>query len=330
MSNNHLFLSCDWGTTAFRLRLIDKNSLHIVAEHSNTNGIAAVFRQWQNSPQNATTRLAFYQSFILESIKQWEKTSLPTLNGVPIVLSGMASSTMGLMELPYRELPFSLDGSDLRIEKIAASSIFSHPMTLVSGAKSVTDVMRGEEIQLVGCAADTRLEAQVFIIPGTHSKHIFTRFDKAVSVATYMTGELFAVLSTHSILSNSIEKNGDFTEGSHRRAFEVGVHDSLERNPLNAFFQVRINTLFDKYTPSENYYYLSGLLIGLELKELIPQKNLNITLISNNVLTPQYLTALATLKIGQSLTVVNADEAIIKGHRKILDPSVKNLISKNF
>ena len=320
MSNDHLFLSCDWGTTAFRLRLIDKNSLNIVAEHSNANGIAAVFRQWQNSPQNATARLAFYQSFIAESIEILEKTSPKTLKGVPIVLSGMASSTMGLMELPYREMPFSLDGSDLRIEKIAASLIFPHPITLVSGAKSATDVMRGEEIQLVGCAADTRLEAQVFIIPGTHSKHIFTRFDKAVSVATYMTGELFAVLSTHSILSNSIEKNGDFTEGSHHRAFDAGLNDSLERNPLNAFFQVRIHTLLGKYTPSENYYYLSGLLIGLELKELIPQKSLNVTLISNNVLTPQYLTTLEILQIGQSLTVVNVDEAIIKGHRKILDP----------
>ena len=73
---------------------------------------------------------------------------------------------------------------------------------------------------------------------------------------------------------------------------------------------------------------------GKNLSEGLPfmlaQKNLNITLISNNILTPQYLTALETFRIGQSMKVVNADEAIIKGHRKILDPSVKNLISKDF
>ena len=318
MNKHHLFLSCDWGTSSFRLRLIHKTNFQIIAEQSNANGNAKVFQQWQNEENPTTFRLAFYQSFILQSIQQFEQKTNLSLKEVPLIISGMASSTIGMLELPYKKLPFSLSGSDLKIEKIAASTAFPYPTTLVSGVKSDSEVMRGEEIQLVGGAANTHIEKQVFIIPGTHCKHIFTQFDKAISFATYMTGELFQLLSTQSILTNSIEKSGDFTEKAHKKGFEKGLLDSLDNNPLNVFFRVRTNSLFEKCTKQENFYYLSGLLIGLELKELMPQKDLKVTLISNDILTPQYFTALNRLKIGKSLNVISVDKAIINGHYKIL------------
>jgi hypothetical protein len=67
--------------------------------------------------------------------------------------TGMVSSSMGMRELPYRELPLAIDGSALSVERVAARDDFPHALVLVSGVRSHDDVMRGEETQLIGACA---------------------------------------------------------------------------------------------------------------------------------------------------------------------------------
>src|SRR5690606_28804751 len=74
-----------------------------------------------------------------------------SLSGISVILSGMASSTIGLMDVPYKRLPFALDGSDLNIRALNEHS--ENPVIIISGACSESDVMRGEETKVLGCVS---------------------------------------------------------------------------------------------------------------------------------------------------------------------------------
>ena len=67
------FLSCDWGTSSFRLRLIDADSGSIISEIEDGDGIAAVYNSWQKSDLSTNERVSFYKKKILEKIKELEQ-----------------------------------------------------------------------------------------------------------------------------------------------------------------------------------------------------------------------------------------------------------------
>jgi 2-dehydro-3-deoxygalactonokinase len=176
--------------------------------------------------------------------------------------------------------------------------------------------MRGEETQLVGLYQLLHPAGNsLFILPGTHSKHIFLENDKVVSFNTYMTGEIFDILSAHSILNSSIEK-GDF-DALALAAFQKGVLKSVEKSSvLNALFMVRTNALFEKFSKNENYYFLSGLLIGAECNYLTDKKLDQIYICSSGMLFSLYLEAAKTLGISinsELLTDEMVDLALLKG-----------------
>ena len=89
-------------------------------------------------------RVAFYLAVVRQHVQQLEVAAETALAGVPMVISGMASSTIGMAELPYKPLPFAVDGSDLLIKTIAPTTDFPHSVLLISGVKSADDVMRGD------------------------------------------------------------------------------------------------------------------------------------------------------------------------------------------
>lgn len=311
------FLSCDWGTTAFRLRLIDTANCRVVEEEHTLQGIAATFQQWKKTGKSEEVRLFFYLDIINKHIKTIEKKTGTSLDEVPLIVSGMASSTIGMADLPYKDIPFSTDGSDLITHNIPASVGFNHNVTLISGARTEDDVMRGEETKLIGCTVGVSNKSNhLFIFPGTHPKHVHVENDKVTAFKTYMTGEVFDLLSTKSILSVSVAEGEGFKNLNNVEAFKKGVKDTLASNILHTCFLVRTNNVFNKLTRHENYYYLSGLLIGSELKDV---KNLtfsNIIIVGNEALTQYYITALNALDLPLTKTQ-GADEALIKGQLKI-------------
>jgi len=313
------FLSCDWGTSSFRLRLVELPGLRIIAESNSGNGIAMTFELWEQREKSENTRLSFYFDIVRQHIEMLEKKSGISLNDLPLIISGMASSTIGIIELSYKSFPFSADGSDLITKIIEADDKFLHKTVIISGAKTDDDAIRGEETELAGCYNDdVDGQEQIFVFPGTHSKHITVRKDKAIAVKTYMTGEFFELLSKKSILSVSIEKGTGLLHKKNQQCFEKAVMDSVQSNLLHSCFLVRTNHLFARFTRQENYYYLSGLLIGTEMKELMNECPSNITLVSNPTLSPYYETAFNILNKGKSiLKIQNADDAIVRGQFKI-------------
>ena len=310
------FISCDWGTSALRLRVVDMAAF-VQAEAVSDQGIFSTFNLWKQSGKQEDERLFFYQAILNQQIKKLEKQLSSSLDNVPLIVSGMASSNIGMLELPYKDVPFNSDGHDLQTRVIQPTDDFSHKILMISGIKTPNDVMRGEETQLIGCMNDDDKADQYFIFTGTHSKHVIVKNGKATDFKTYMTGEFFELLSKKSILSNVVEENNGLSNYIDLESFRKGVADSLHSNLLHNSFLVRTNLLLGKLSKKENYHYLSGLLIGTEMKELA-DKHEYINLVSNESLSPYYKAAFYLLNKSNSiLKIENADEALLRGQLKI-------------
>jgi len=308
--NESSFLSVDWGTTNLRIRWVQLPDFSVLKSRFSDLGVKNVFERFQTS--GLDDRVSFFLQFLLREIQAMEVT-LP--DACQVIISGMASSSIGMLELPYTSLPFYANGKELKVEKWLSDG-FPFPVSLISGVKSADDVMRGEETQLIGLFQGLNPSGNsLFILPGTHSKHIFLENDKVTSFNTYMTGEMFDILSKNSVLNKAIEK-GSWDESA-KSAFQYGVHVAIEKESvLNALFMVRTNVLFEKMGPRDNYFFLSGLLIGNECKYLMAKNLEQIYIFTSGILFYLYLEAANSLGISVKSNLLSEeifDQALLKG-----------------
>ncbi|MGV3556812.1 2-dehydro-3-deoxygalactonokinase [Larkinella arboricola] len=315
-------LCCDWGTSSFRLRLIDSATYQLIEELIGQQGVATVFDAWKNAGEkNGISREQFFRENLKRQIEILANKTALNLDQIPVAVSGMASSSIGMEEIPYGTLPFAMDGSQASVRHIEADETFPHELILISGVKSQEDVMRGEETQLIGLTALLDREGQrpsdaIFIFPGTHSKHMYVQGGQLLNFETYMTGEVFNLMATSSILKDSVELSrlDDFSAGN-LAAFRAGVQEA-EPSLLNRLFTVRTNQLFGKINKQQNAFYLSGLLIGAELKPLREKQNWQLVLCSGTNLFSFYQQAINDLNLADRTTVIPAevvDQAAIVG-----------------
>lgn len=309
------FLSCDWGTTNFRIRLIDITTGVIIAGITTSEGIQKTYNDWQLASKSPEERLSFYQSRIAAAIQELQISYGHSLQNIPVVISGMASSSIGMMELPYKQIPVNLSTLNLEHAVMEATEKFNHTTLLISGIKSNDDVMRGEETKIFGCFQEAERHKQLFIIPGTHPKHVVTEGSNLTSFSTFMTGEMFNLLSTQSILKTSVEEESFVNK--HATAFEAGVIKGASSNILHSLFTTRTNQLFNRYNKADNYFYLSGLLIGHELKEISNSDFTAIHLVSTKTMEQMYITALEVVLPNQQIQIIDSDQALIMGQLKI-------------
>jgi 2-dehydro-3-deoxygalactonokinase len=172
----------------------------------------------------------------------------------PMLLSGMVGSNRGWIEAPYVRCPAdagALAGGLMRAEGAA----------IVPGVRDAEDVMRGEEVQLLGAVAAGLLAPDgPACLPGTHAKWARMAGGAIAGFRTVMTGEVFALLRQHSILSAQLK--GPVHPGL---AFAQGVARALERDELLAdLFAVRARFLLDGIEDPASY--ASGLLIGSDVR----------------------------------------------------------------
>jgi 2-dehydro-3-deoxygalactonokinase len=306
------FISCDWGTSAFRLRLVDTGNQQTHAEVKTNEGIADTYQQWLATARPESERLNFYRRKLSDATS---RLSGDFPKNTPIVLSGMASSSMGLAELPYQSFPFSWDAARLPVRRINEDENFSHPLYLVSGFKTESDVMRGEESMLLGCEV-TDNDERIFIFPGTHSKHVFVRNKSGEDFKSYMTGEIFNLLSEKSILRHAVESGPD------EKSFAEGLRAGFNGNLLHQAFMVRTRQLLHNADPVSGYQFLSGLLIGTELGQLKDNK-FPVFLVCTERFKEAYHTGLKMMNDGREIIYVNADEALLNGHGKIAEHFIK-------
>lgn len=301
--NSNTLLCCDWGSSSLRLSLVRLEDQVILHSHNQAAGIAQTFRDWRQA--KGRSRPDHYFSVLRRAVDQLSKESGYPLDRTPILISGMASSSIGIKELPYATLPFDLNGGHIVMEQFEPSDGLPHPVWLISGVRSEQDVMRGEEIQAIGLARLLGSENGVYILPGTHSKHILIENDRILDFKTYMTGELFQATSRHTMLQASVAEAPDGELKKNEHYFAKGVEKAQIYNYLHGLFTVRTNELLHQFTPSQNFYYHSGLHIGYELKALSTlAPNLRIFLCGDRQLTPYYERAFHILGWTERLTII--------------------------
>jgi len=268
------FLSCDWGSSSFRLRWV-RGEDEVVRELSAPAGVRSLYDEAaRRGLRSEPERAPIFENYLRDRLEALLAPA-PPVQPLPLFISGMASSSVGWRELPYARVPFPLDGSGV----VTAPLGWNAPRwvaatTLVSGVATAADMMRGEETEIIGLISAPALAAHrensVLILPGTHSKHVTIVNGAVVDWRTYMTGELFDVLSAHSLLRASVDLPArDFEAPDHRAAFEEGARLAREGGVSGALFRVRTRAVLGRRPPAENTWFLSGVLIGGELAALV-------------------------------------------------------------
>ncbi|OOG45446.1 2-dehydro-3-deoxygalactonokinase [Rhodanobacter sp. C01] len=185
---------------------------------------------------------------------------------LPRLACGMVGSRQGWLEVPYMDLPADTAQLGSAVRSLRAKDGLD--VHIVSGLRNpqVADVMRGEETQLLGALAlrPALIPDSTWILPGTHSKWARVRDGAVTDFCTLMTGELFALLRQHSILCAG---SGDAAVDPD--AFARGViaaRDSGSAGAFSRLFSARASMLDGALAPDAVPEYLSGLLIGEELR----------------------------------------------------------------
>ena len=252
-----------------------------------------------------------------ESLAAW----LPAL-GAPVdchvVMSGMVGSAFGWQEAPYL-------GPDVPLEALPQHLVHleGHPQRYivpgycVRGVAGQPDVMRGEETQLLGAVA-MGLRNGWFVLPGTHSKWVLLRDGRVEQLRTYMTGELFALLSTNGTLAAAAQPAGTEPLWS-QPAFADGVAAGAPGALAHQLFACRARVVTGTMPASQALAYLSGLLIGSELQDVLQDLDKSgsdqFHLIGSPALAEAY--QVAARQLGSALNLLSPREVILSGFHYI-------------
>jgi 2-dehydro-3-deoxygalactonokinase len=250
-------LALDWGTSSLRAFLMHDGK--VTETRSSAHGIQHLPLPGVPGYEKAFAEIAG------DWVKQW-----PNL---PIVACGMVGSAQGWKEAPYVRCPAdikTLAGQSIAVPSGLGPDILIAPGVLFDEPDELPDVMRGEEIQIAGALLMNPQWAvrSCMLLPGTHSKWAQIENGKIVRYATYLTGELFAVLSKHSILGRLMPAESEGKKDTDAAAFELGLATARASGPgdfTHQIFGTRTLGLTGRVPPAGLADYLSGLLIGHEL-----------------------------------------------------------------
>ena len=262
-------IAIDWGTSSLRGARLDHRG-RVLEERSSAQGILNVPRD-----QFAT---------VLEALcADW-----PRPEGSVTLISGMAGSKQGWVEAPYCPCPAGFDEIAGKLKWVEPHRIAIVPGLCCEHAHA-PDVMRGEETQIFGALQLTGLRDGLFVLPGTHSKWAQVKDGRVVSFKTFMTGEVFALLSQHSILAKTIGTiaaldSNAFLQGVAQAAAGGGI--------LHNAFSARTLGLFERRNAAELASLLSGLVIGEELRSRHLQAGTDVVLVGSSTLVHRYTQAL--------------------------------------
>lgn len=245
---NKYLLGIDWGTSNRRAYLLDSSG-HCIDRAEDGIGMLA-----------AQGRFAAALSELLEAMHLDP--------GVPVLMSGMVGSVQGWQEAPYLDAAVPLEQLPERLAPVAQRAGAFIAPGYCYRADGEIDVMRGEETQLLGVVAMGRRDGWV-VLPGTHSKWVLLRDGVVQRIATYMTGELFAMLAAGgtlaALMAAADSPASEQNEADDADAFVAGLRQARSRQPLsNALFRVRARVVAGAMPARLARSFVSGLLIGAE------------------------------------------------------------------
>ena len=273
-------LAVDWGTTSLRGALLDAQG-SVLDERSFARGILSV-------PPGG------FAGVFNDSFGDWARTGVPAC-----LVSGMAGSKQGWVEAPYCACPAGFADLAGALRWVDDNSL-PLPVAIVPGLRCesdlraatlppIPDVMRGEEVQIFGAMRLTGRTDGLFVLPGTHSKWAEVQGARVQHFQTFMSGEFYALLSQHSLLGRSIVADAPFDAA----AFAQGVARARAgAGLLHNAFGTRTLSLFERMTAPALASYLSGLVIGEELRTRHLQAGTDVVLVGSSSLVHRYTQAL--------------------------------------
>ncbi|MFK7862077.1 MAG: 2-dehydro-3-deoxygalactonokinase [Granulosicoccus sp.] len=233
---------------------------------------------------------------------------------VPVIASGMITSRNGWLETAYLPVP---SGAKELAEALvpvptAKGLVLSFVTGLTTNHSGPPDVMRGEETQIVG-AVEAGLDECVFVMPGTHSKWVSVRGSCIVSFETFMSGEIYAALRSHTILG-ALMNDSPFNEEGFREGVAAGLDAGAKL--LHTLFHVRTMPLLGKISEDKVADFLSGMLIGAEINGATEQTliDMPVVIVGRDDLADRYAIA---LQVSGKQSACAPDDIVARGHFSI-------------
>ncbi|TYO63979.1 2-dehydro-3-deoxygalactonokinase [Bradyrhizobium hipponense] len=288
------YVAVDWGTSSFRLWLIDRAG-DVLAERRSGEGMLAAAKAG------------------FAAVLQSHLAAVEAPDHLPVLVCGMAGARTGWVEAGYVDTPAPLSAILQQAARVPGEV---RDIRILPGIAqrdpNTPDVMRGEETQLLGALGlDAPGEALV-CMPGTHSKWVRVNNGTVEQFSTFMTGELFSVVSRETILSLAV---AGADEAEDVASFKAAVIAAFEAPAYaaNLLFRARSRQLLFGGTPAAARETVSGTLIGIELaaglSRTVPKAG--ITLVASGRLAMLYRLAFDALSV--SAAPLEADEAVRRG-----------------
>lgn len=275
------FIALDWGTTNRRAYRVEDGR------------IAATLR----SPRGVSAMTANAYPAELAAIRA-------ELGDLDILMAGMVGSTIGWRIAPYVAVPAGLDDIAAQLTWIDDRSAIVPGLSFAQGTHG--DVMRGEEVQLLGAALAGQVPADALLCqPGTHCKWVELTGGKVTAFTTAITGELFALLRANGVLAPQLA--APVVAGD---AFRDGVREGAKRDLAASLFGIRAAHVLGLRDDADAASYASGVLIGGDVAARIGGGR-DVHLVADGDLATLYATAIETL--GGHALVSGCEAAFIAG-----------------
>lgn len=292
------YVAVDWGTSSFRLWVIGKTGA-ILAERRAPEGMSTL----SGAEAFAATLQGHLGAVDLSADES---------NPLRVVACGMVGARQGWKEVPYAPLPADLDALAIHALAMDVPGLDFHILPGLSRTNPERpDVMRGEETQLMGLG--DRGPALV-CMPGTHSKWVRLEGRRVMDFSSVMTGELFALFSTQSLLRHTIggaKPSGDVHSAEFQKGLEIALQ--AENALLSHLFSIRASGLIHGLAGAEAADRLSGLLIGSEIAHglKVNRPASPVVLVASGAFARLYGAAFEAA--GATFELVDADEVVRLG-----------------
>lgn len=279
--NPAAFIAVDWGTTNRRAYRIEYGA--VAATFRDDRGVKAMAGQGYEAEVAAIR---------------------DRLGDLPMLMAGMVGSTIGWREAPYAAVPAGLHALAASLLAIDDRTAIVPGLSLNDGTRA--DVMRGEEVQLLGAIAAGLAPADALLCqPGTHCKWARMAAGEVAQFATAMTGELFALLKDHSILGAQL--SSEVTPGP---AFVEGVRRGAQGDLATALFGIRAASVLGTLMPNDAPSRASGILIGADVAAQVRAHD-TVHILADPALGALYASAVETL--GGTAKLVDSHAAFVAG-----------------
>ena len=280
------FLAVDWGTTNRRVFRFDGGE--ITQTERDERGAASV------------------DDFAAEVAAIRDR-----FGDLPMLLAGMVGSTIGWRAVPYVAAPVGIDELAVALDRIDDRT------AIVPGVSCRTDVMRGEDVQLLGAVAGGMVPADALLAqPGTHCKWAAMTGGRIAGFTTAMTGELFALLRNHSLLAGSL--GFDVVDGA---AFREGLAEGARRDLAASLFGIRAASVLGERADADAASFASGVLIGSDVAARLAETSFGrVHILADPTLGGLY--AAAILAAGREPVIVDSHTAFATGILAIRERSL--------